>query len=194
MVQEIARLKAQAETLQALNDERKAAQAARTRKHRNAVSRDVTLQDVTERDGSSPSSPPLSSFPTPHITLTPPPPPSPARPTRTIRVLPSASPDILAVVEHYRKTHPKRRPGAKDEKAIAKALALGYSAGELCEAITGNALSDWHRDKKKHDLPYVLRSNGEIDNFRAKSVEPPMYDFVNECLTDYGERRTRPTG
>lgn len=193
MAEEIARLKAQAAMLQSLNDERKAAQAARTRKHRNAVSRDVTLQDVTGCDTVPPSSPPFSSFPTPHITLTTPPSPSAPRLARSIRVVSPPDPDVGLVLAHYRSVHRHRRPGPKDEKAIAKALAFGFSAADLCDAIDGNAADGWHREKHKHDLPYVLRDSGQIDNFREKSVTPPILDEFG-CFTEYGERITRPAG
>jgi len=91
-----------------------------------------------------------------------------ARAVSVIRRLPNASPDVLAVLTHYKSVHAGRRPGPKDEKAIAKALGFGFSAPELCEAIDGNAADDWHAQKRKHDLPYVLRDTGTIDNFRAK--------------------------
>ncbi len=57
---------------------------------------------------------------------------------------------------------------------MERALGLGYSAGELCEAISGNAADAWHREKKKHDLAYVLRNNGMIDDFRAKAEGEPV--------------------
>lgn len=80
------------------------------------------------------------------------------------------APDVDAVIAHYRGVHPARRPGEKDRKAVGKALGLGYSVPELCEAIDGNAADPWHREKGKHELPYVLRDNGLIDNFRAKAA------------------------
>lgn len=84
-----------------------------------------------------------------------------------IRRLPEPSPDVLAVRTHYKAVHPSRRPGPKDDKAIEKALGFGYTAAELCEAIDGNAADEWYAKKRKHDLPYVLRDSGIIDNFRA---------------------------
>lgn len=78
---ENARLSAEAATLQAISDERKKKQAERTRRHRNAPSRSVTLQGVTECDVVSPSPQVSSSFPTPHITPSFPPTPSNPQPT-----------------------------------------------------------------------------------------------------------------
>lgn len=104
--------------------------------------------------------------------------------------------DEQVVLDHYLVTHPRRRIGPKDRKAVAKALTLGYSAGELCEAIDGNAQDEWHREKRKHELPYVLRDTGKIDDFRARVERPAASDepLVDEfgCLTAYGEQVTRP--
>lgn len=78
--------------------------------------------------------------------------------------------DVQVVLDHYLVTHPRRRIGPKDRKAVAKALTLGYAAGELIEAIDGNAADDWHVEKHKHELSYVLRDNGKIDDFRERAA------------------------
>ncbi len=44
---------------------------------------------------------------------------------------------------------------------------MGYTPGELTEAIDGNARDIWHVERGKHELGYVLRDNGHIDDFRA---------------------------
>ena len=95
------------------------------------------------------------------------------------------------MLEHYLTLHPRRRPSEKDKALIERRLAT-YSPDELCEALSGNANDDWHRQRSLHALEYVLRDNGKIDGFREKAVEPPLWDYERECLTDYGERVTRP--
>lgn len=81
----------------------------------------------------------------------------------------TASPEEAAVLAHYRKRHPRRRPGEKDLRAVRKGLGFGYAPLELCRAIDGNADDPWHRENRKHDLDYVLRNNGLIDNAIAKA-------------------------
>jgi hypothetical protein len=107
------------------------------------------------------------------------------RTTNSNRVVASAAtdpeaetPDVAVVLAHYRERHPKRRPGAKEAKLVASSLRLGYSAADLCEAIDGNATDTWHVSKVKHELGYVLRDAGNIDNFRAmlESSTAPLVD------------------
>lgn len=88
---------------------------------------------------------------------------------KVIRVVPPSA-DVEFVLAHYVRLHPRRRPGPKDRKAVARALGYGYSAPELCEALDGNAADPWHVEKKKHEPTYVLRDNGQIDNFREKAA------------------------
>lgn len=113
----------------------------------------------------------------------------------SLALLAKSSAEEHVVLAHYLATHPRRRIGPKDRKAVAKALTFGYSPLELCEAIDGNATDEWHREKRKHELPYVLRDTGKIDDFRARvetnGTEPPLVDEFG-CLTAYGERVTRP--
>lgn len=105
--------------------------------------------------------------------------------------------DVQVVLDHYVVVHPRRRPGPKDRKAVAKALTLGYSAAELCEAIDGNARDEWHAKRHKHELTYVLRENGKIDDFRARAetsaaeADMPLVDEFG-CFTVHGELVTRP--
>jgi hypothetical protein len=90
------------------------------------------------------------------------------------------SPGTAEVLAHYVLTHPKRRPGPKEARVVAKALESGYSVEDLKRAITGNATDDWHREKKKHELAYVLRDNGKIDDFIARAdaadAQEPLID------------------
>ena len=85
--------------------------------------------------------------------------------------------DIDRVVSHYVSRHPKRRPGEKDRKLIARHLGT-YTAEELCEAIDGNADDDWARGIGKHELTWVLRDNGQIDTYRerAQKAAPKIVD------------------
>jgi uncharacterized protein YdaU (DUF1376 family) len=92
---------------------------------------------------------------------------------------------VQGVLDYYLSLHPRRRIGPKDRKAVAAALTMGYSATELAEAIEGNAKDDWHREKHKHELPYVLRDTGKIDDFRAKAeaAKQPLVDPTTGLLT-----------
>lgn len=83
-------------------------------------------------------------------------------------LLANPSDDASRVLARYCDLHPRRRPGKPDRKLIERALGFGYSADELIAALEGNAGDAWHRDLAKHELTYVLRDNGLIDNFRAK--------------------------
>jgi hypothetical protein len=78
--------------------------------------------------------------------------------------------DVDRVVQHYVSRHPKRRPGEKDRKLIARHLGT-YTAAELCEAIDGNADDEWATRTGKHELSWTLRDNGQIDNYREKGTK-----------------------
>lgn len=111
---------------------------------------------------------------------------------RAVRVLPPLSADAESVVAHYRSVHPSRRPGEKDRKAVVRALKT-YSVAELREAIDGNKGEKWAQDNAMHALSWTLRDNASIDKYRelATRVAPPIVD-EHGCLTEYGERITRP--
>ena len=98
--------------------------------------------------------------------------------------------DEKIVVSHYLTVHPLRKAGSAAYRAAGKALASGYSPVELCEAIDGNAADSWHRDKGKHELAYVLRNEGIIDNFRdkARANQSPSVD-KDGFLTQAGYER-----
>jgi len=85
------------------------------------------------------------------------------------------------VLEHYTQVHPRRRWGDKEVRSVRRALVLGFSPAELNEAIDGNAGDEWHAQRKKHELSYVLRDAGQIDNFRDRArplqlTQPPVID------------------
>jgi hypothetical protein len=86
--------------------------------------------------------------------------------------------DVNAVIDHYRHRYPKRRPGGRESKLVVRALQLGYAPADLCEAIDGNAEDPWHIARAKHDLGYVLRDAGKIDDFRAmrEAASAPLVD------------------
>ena len=119
--------------------------------HGKSVARNVTLRNNT-------------------TTTTPKPPvAADAAPPRGGKKPLTPSSEEAAVLAHYVETHPRRRPGDKEVRVVRRALGLGYSVDDLKAAITGNATDEWHRDKKKHELGYVLRDNGKIDDFIARS-------------------------
>jgi hypothetical protein len=97
---------------------------------------------------------------------------------RIPRVARPVPPEVAAVLEHYRTRHPKRRPGPKEEKQTEKALGWGFTPVELCEAIDGNADDPWHADRGKHDLAYLFRDSGHIDNARA------LFQAANQLAVD----------
>jgi hypothetical protein len=72
------------------------------------------------------------------------------------------------VVRHFVTRHPRRRPGEKDRKLIARHLRT-YTPRELCDAIDGNAGDEWAQRVGKHELSWTLRDNGKIDDYRAKA-------------------------
>lgn len=81
---------------------------------------------------------------------------------------------ITAVLDHYRRKHPRRRPGnRKDIAAIVRALKV-YTVDEVCAAIDGNAADAWHTEHAKNELTYVLRDTGKIDQFIALSKSPAL--------------------
>jgi uncharacterized protein YdaU (DUF1376 family) len=99
-----------------------------------------------------------------------------------------------SVLAHYLAKHPRRKVGPKDTKAVRAALER-YSVGDLQRAIDGNAADTWHRERHKHELTYVLRDT-KLDGFIAMgSTLPEDRRIVDDfgCLTEYGERVTRPT-
>lgn len=90
----------------------------------------------------------------------------------------SESNDELIVLEHYRAAHPRRKVGdAKQVRVVRAALKLGFSIEQLCRAITGNAHDPWHKERRKHELSYVLRDADHINQALAHDavVEAPAF-------------------
>jgi len=90
--------------------------------------------------------------------------------------------DIDNVLSHYHQSHPLRKIGdEKQRRLISKALELGFSVVDLKMAITGNAQDPWHKEKRKHELSYVLRDVDHINNFVSKyqqNEEPIDPEFL----------------
>lgn len=102
--------------------------------------------------------------------------------------------DEEAVLDHYLVTHPRRKVGPKDLKAVRAAFKRGYSVDDCKAAIDGNASDAWHREHHKHELTYTLRDT-KIDTFVAMGRTLPENRAILDefgCLTEYGERVTRP--
>jgi hypothetical protein len=73
------------------------------------------------------------------------------------------------VLDHYQGLHPRRRiSGDKQVRAVRNALKLGFTADDLCHALTGNARDLWHTQASKQDIGFVLRDTDQINNFIAK--------------------------
>jgi hypothetical protein len=107
-----------------------------------------------------------------------------SRPDLGPRTMDHGPTGVETVVAHYLALHPKRRPGEKDRKLIARHLGT-YSPNELCEALDGNATDEWAKDKGKHELTWVLRDNGQIDTYRAKAEKAaPAMKIVDGWFAD----------
>lgn len=76
-------------------------------------------------------------------------------------------PDEQAVIDHYRRVHPKRLKGAIPDKVLRllRVALKGYSAEALCLAIDGNAASPFHREHGHLGLDLILRDASKIDYF-----------------------------
>lgn len=101
---------------------------------------------------------------------------------KTRRRVRKGEPDarVEQVLEHYVAMHPERRLGDKDAAVVRRALDV-YSPEELMAAIDGNPADEWHCERGKHELAYVLRER-KIDDFRlrpAPVVHDPSGFFVN---------------
>jgi hypothetical protein len=112
--------------------------------------------------------------------------------------------DEQSVVDHYRGVHPTRLRGPVSLKLLAllrKALEH-YTPTELCQAIDGNAGSQFHRDGGYLGLELILRDSGKIDQFLALALKqatgtpptgpPQLSDEPGEEF--YGDTKEIPEG
>ena len=76
---------------------------------------------------------------------------------------------INRVFIHYRKTFPTfgrtTKPGHKDWNLIGDRIKDGYSIEECIEAINGNSIDPWYREKGIHSLRYIFRDTSVMDKF-----------------------------
>jgi len=79
---------------------------------------------------------------------------------------------VEEVLAYYAKAHPRRHPGTAKDRTTIKRMLTHYAVSELCLAIDGNARDPWHQDRSKHELTYVLRDAGKIDQFIALAEKP----------------------
>lgn len=82
----------------------------------------------------------------------------------------AGSPQVHAVVEHYRGYHPKARAGDKERRLISARLKEGFSVGDLRLAIDGCHLSKWHcgdneRHRKYQSLGLIVRDADHVVQF-----------------------------
>ena len=92
----------------------------------------------------------------------------------------SASADVSAVFDHWRATmnHPRASLDEKRRKLITSRLKNGYTADDLCNAITGYSMSAWHmgdNERGQHfdGLDLILRDGAHVDAGLAYLREPP---------------------
>ncbi len=74
--------------------------------------------------------------------------------------------------------HPQAQLDPKRRTLIQRALKLGYSATQLCEAINGCSLTphnQGHNDKGQRfdGLQVIFRNADQIDRFRHNYQHPP---------------------
>ena len=88
---------------------------------------------------------------------------------------------IQSVFAHWKQSmhHPQAQLDPKRQALISKALKLGYSAEQLCEAITGCSLTphnqgDNERGQRYDGLHIILRDAEQIDRFRDNCSHPPQ--------------------
>jgi hypothetical protein len=79
---------------------------------------------------------------------------------------------VVCVLNCYRKHHPKSRLGtnSKEARLIRNRLAEGYSTGDLCQAIDGCHLSEFHngandRGKAYQSLELIMRDSSHVSGF-----------------------------
>ena len=95
--------------------------------------------------------------------------------------------EVETLVSFYLQTHTNRR--VVDKKArdkIKQRLADGFTVEQLQQAITGNALDPWHKEKGKHGMEYVMRDADHVNDFIAANDRmggtEPMSEFGSETF------------
>lgn len=86
---------------------------------------------------------------------------------------PRGAGDAERVLAHYAFRHPRRRVAGKKAVGIVTRALKHFSVEEVCLAIDGNAEDTWHRDRRKHELSYVLRDDDKISEFLEKAGAAP---------------------
>lgn len=108
--------------------------------------------------------------------------------TPMLRPLPTLSPvtpplpsPVQMVFEHWKTTfhHSYARLDDKRQHLIQKALRQGYTIGDLCEAITGCALTPYNcgdnQQGERYDgLHIILRDADQIERFMRHCYNPPQ--------------------
>lgn len=87
---------------------------------------------------------------------------------------------VAAVFEHWRQTmnHPRAVLDDKRRKVIEARLKDGYTADDLCQAVTGCSLSPFHMGQNEQGTRYdgldlILRDGAKVDKFLAIHRNPP---------------------
>lgn len=93
--------------------------------------------------------------------------------------------DVERVVAYYCAVHPKRKVIGDKPRALIRKGLENFSAADLCAAIDGNANDEWHRERRKYELSYVLRNAEKISEFLDKSGAPAP-------KATYGDKPKRP--
>jgi hypothetical protein len=103
----------------------------------------------------------------------------------------SLSEEEQAVVDHYRKTHPKRLRGAVPAKTLRllRGALEHYGVGDLRSAIDGNAASPFHRENNHMGLDLILRDANKIDYFMGLRETAAKEADTVEMTDEFGRMR-----
>ncbi|EKD45293.1 MAG: hypothetical protein ACD_69C00353G0004 [uncultured bacterium] len=92
----------------------------------------------------------------------------------------NADASVAAVFEHWKNVmqHPKSNLDCKRKSLIRKALQLGYSVQQLCDAITGCSYTPHNTGQNKQGQRYdglhiILKDADQIDRFIHNYHHPP---------------------
>jgi hypothetical protein len=99
--------------------------------------------------------------------------------------------DVKKVFEHWQSVmnHPDAKLGGERVKVIRQSLKAGYTADQLCEAITGCSLTPFYmgdndRGEKYDGLKHVFKNSDMIDKFLRHARSPPKPRNKTEQLFD----------